>query len=325
MIPFLLSILPNVMYLLMLKMLDSFALARWRMLALSMLYGFVCCLMALLITNPLFLGIGTEVAGFSVMPLVEELLKAGLMIWLICRHKIRFMAEAIIYGASIGGGFSLLENIVYFYFMPDMAIGTAVVRGFGCAILHMGCTAVMAIILLIISYKCVAFLKVLLALVPSVLIHFLYNESQSRGLLHPMLILLTTVVLFVFLFLILFNLGEKKIYKWMDHSINTDIQTRSAILNGTFSSTKAGEYLLRVREQFVPEVFFDMICYVQLFLELKIEKQSCMLLSQAGFESDDIGVTMKQHQEKKKELASLARNIGKTGMWVLLPLIQDDI
>lgn len=78
------------------------------------------------------------------MPLVEEVLKGIVLAWLIVKNKFRFMAQCLIYGAAIGSGFSLLENIIYSYFNPGMAIGTSIVRGFGCAILHMGCTALFA-------------------------------------------------------------------------------------------------------------------------------------------------------------------------------------
>lgn len=87
------------------------------------------------------------------MPLVEEVLKGIVLAWLIVKNKFRFMAQCLIYGAAIGSGFSLLENIIYFYFNPGLAIGTSIVRGFGCAILHMGCTALFATILLLVYKK----------------------------------------------------------------------------------------------------------------------------------------------------------------------------
>ena len=104
-----------------------------------------------------------------------------------------------------------------------------------------------------------------------------------------------------------------------------DIQTRSAIRSGNFSSTKAGEYMLSIREQFPPEVFFDMVCYVQLFLEIRIDKQSDMLLRQAGFTDENAEKKHKERSLKKAELASLAAQIGRTGMRVLAPLVRDDI
>lgn len=109
----------------------------------------------------------------------------------------------------------------------------------------------------------------------------------------------------------------------MDHSIGNDIRTRSAIISGNFSSTKSGEYLLGVKEQFPPEVFFDMICYMQLFLELRIDKQSDMLLRQAGFGKDEPDTKHEERNAKKAELAALSRQIDRTGMRVLAPLIKD--
>lgn len=81
--------------------------------------------------------------------------------------------------------------------------------------------------------------------------------------------------------------------------------------------------MLEVKEQFKPECFFDMIYYVQLFLELKIEKQSYMLLCQAGFDGEAMGKTLGEHQAKKAELKSLKRSIGLTGMHVLSPLVSE--
>ena len=311
------SLLPIALYLLALKVFDSFALARWGRLGLCFLYGACCCLLAFLVTRT---GrIDTEVKGFSVMPVVEELLKAGIMIHLILRKKIKFLAEALIYGAAVGGGFSMVENIVYLGYNSDMSLGTALFRGFGCAILHIGCTALAAALLLITSdwkYKLPA---VALSLLPSMCIHVIHNLS----LVKPEIQLAAVILLFLAIFLTVFNIGEKKIYRWMDHSISTDVQTLSAIKLGNFSATKAGQYLLSVKEQFNPEVFFDMICYVQLYLEAKIEKQSYMLLCQAGFDGKDNGFDVKGHEAKISELDGLKKNIGKTGYIVLSPIVKD--
>ena len=325
MVSFLISILPTVLYLLVLKALDSFALARFKLIIRNILFGLMWCALAFILTNPVCLGVPVAVGGISMMPLVEEILKGFILARLIVKRKFRFMAQCLIYGAAIGSGFSLLENIIYFYFNPDMAVGTATVRGFGCAILHMGCTALFATILLLVYKKMHNAFGIIISILPSVAIHFAHNIILSKQLMNPMVALALVIVIFIALFIFLFTYGEKKIHEWMDNSISNDIQTRAAIRTGNFSDTKAGEYLLSVKEQFEPEVFFDMICYVQLFLELKIEKQSDMLLRQAGF---DDGQTDQRHAErssKKAELKSLAHRIGKTGMRVLAPLVQDGV
>lgn len=66
-----------------------------------------------------------------------------------------------------------------------------------------------------------------------------------------------------------------------------------------------------------------MVCYVQLSLELNIEKQSHMLLRQARFAGEATGGTLEGHLAKKAELETLRKRIGKTGMQVLSPLFQN--
>ncbi len=325
MISFLISVLPIALYLLVLKVLDSFGLARFRLIVRNMMYGIACCALAFVLTNRMCLGLPVSIGNVSFMPLIEEILKGCVLIRLITGRKFRFMAQCLIYGAAVGSGFSLLENIIYFYCNPAMAVGTAIVRGFGCAILHMGCTALYATLMFLVYRKWNIVIGIVMSIVPSVALHFLYNHIMESELLEPMVVLFLSVIIFLTLFVILFAYGERKIYEWMDHSICNDIQTRSAILSGNFSQTKAGEYLLDVREQFPPEVFFDMVCYVQLFLELRIDKQSDMLLRQAGFGEDEVGSGHLVRRAKKNELDSLARQIGRTGMRILAPLIRDEI
>lgn len=306
--------LPIAIYLLVLKVLDSFSLARWKTLLLCMGYGICCCLLAFIFSTG------------KITPLIEELLKGGLVIFLISGKRIKFMPESLIYGAAAGAGFSLMENIIYLYFQPEMMAGTAMVRGFGCAILHMGCTALMATLLMMLKSSRLPFpSSIVLAFIPPVLIHFAYNLSQENAIASPIALMSISIVLFLSLFMLLFSYGEKIIFKWMDHSISVDVQTLSAIRNGNFSLTKAGQYLIDVKEQFKPECFFDMICYVQVFLELKIEKQSIMLLRQSGFSEEEMGNNLEEHQAKLVELSSLKKRIGVTGMRILAPLVSEDV
>ena len=263
-----------------------------------------------------------EFLSVHLYPSLEEILKGLAVIFLLSGKKIRFLHEALIYGAAAGAGFSLLENLTYLYFNPQMMTGTAMVRGFGCAILHMGCTALAGTFLLFMD-KVTHILPVsaIVSFVPSIIIHLVYNHAQESNLANPLLLMCIAVALFLALFTILFSYGEKRIYRWMDHSLTVDIQTLSAIRKGIFTSTKAGQYLMDVRDQFKPECFFDMVCYVELFLDLKIEKQSYMLLCQTGFEGEAMGKTLEEHLAKKAELKSLKKSIGKTGMLVLAPLM----
>ena len=60
-------------------------------------------------------------------------------------------------------------------------------------------------------------------------------------------------------------------------------------------------------------------------LEMRISKQSEMLLRQAGFDNNEIDDMHEERRKNKAELKSLADRIGKTGMMVLKPLIRENI
>lgn len=313
---YLLSLLPIALYLLILKALDSFSLAKWKILLSCIAYGLLCCFGVFMLTRYVSL-------PSWLVPAMEEILKGLAVIFLISRKKIRFLHESLIYGAATGAGFSLFENMAYLYFQPGMMVGTAIVRGFGCAILHMGCTAFAGTLLLLMKKIKVRLpICVAVSYILPILVHLAYNHAQENMLADPLLLMSAAIVLFLALFMILFSYGEKRIYKWMDHCMAVDIKTLSAIRNGNFASTNAGRYLIAVRDQFKPECFFDMICYVQLALDLKIEKQSYMLLRQSGFEGEAMGKTLEEHLAKKAELAALGKRIGKTAMMVLAPLVS---
>ena len=308
------SVLPIAIYLVILKLLDSFALVRMWRVAVCIAAGIISCLAVWLLCR----GTGAiGISGMSAVPLIEEFAKGCIVIWLVADRKIKFLSEALIYGAAVGGGFALLENIIYVLSNRDMNFSTAFFRGFGCAFLHIGCTGLAACLLHLFSRRRPFAAFVLPAFLPSVLLHLAHNNLQL-----PAPVLLTvTILVFAVIFLIMFALDEKRIYSWMDHSISTDVQTLSSIRRGSFAATKAGEYLLGMKEQFQPEVFFDIVTYEELYLELKIEKQSRMLLSQAGFTPDS--KDDEAFRQKMDELAALRKQIGKTGFRILRPLVQD--
>ena len=90
------------------------------------------------------------------------------------------------------------------------------------------------------------------------------------------------------------------------------------INKGELSSTKAGEYLISVKEQFSNEVIFDMYCYLKLYLELSIKAKSNIMLKE-----NDIEIPYDPELlGKLAELKALRKKIGKVGELVLSPLVK---
>jgi len=305
MLNYLTSIFPIVLYVILLTWLDSFRIVKVKMLVVCLILGFISCALSALIVWNMSVG---QCTCF-----IEEILKGAAVLILVMRKRIVFFVEALVYGATIGSGFALAENIVYLLSQPSMLLGTALFRGLSTALLHMGCTALMAITILETKYIHKAFVCILLPLA----IHFAYNMM----LLEPLIQIVVTILAFLTVFIIIGNFNERKIYQWMDHSITFDIQLLSAIRQGKLADTKAGIYLQGIKEQFEPEVFFDVICFMQLYLELVVAGKSRMLLEQEGLALALTEEEIITQKEKVAELHQLRNNIGKLGEYLLRPII----
>ena len=309
----LVSVIPLLLYLLVLKSLDSFSIVHWRWLLVCMAAGCGSCFVAWAFSE-----MSAALAVPFYAPLIEEILKALVALCVMRLFRIVFFAEALCYGAAIGAGFSLVENIIYIYFSPDMLFATALFRGLGTSMLHIGCSSLFLVLWLLAKNNSWKSVFRLWGILPCILIHALYNLHHFQ----PLVQMVAVVVIFLVIFLCVSNYNEKCIGKWLDQSMMYDIDLLSAIKDGTLPDTKAGQYLMSVKEQFDPYVFLDMICYVQLYLELTITAKSRMMLRESGLLDAESEDDKSQRSAMLKEFNTLRGNIGKMGEIILHPIVK---
>jgi protease PrsW len=87
---------------------------------------------------------------------------------------------------------------------------------------------------------------------------------------------------------------------------------------GQFRSTKAGLYLVSLKNHFSPEMLVDLYCYISLYLELSIKAKRNLMLKENGFSV----MAEKDLMPKLKELAAIRKKIGLMGESALAPLIR---
>ena len=125
---FVAALLPVVIYIVVVYVLDSFALISVKRLLVLVLCGMAAALgcFGLFQLTGLFL---SEAASDIANPVMEEAVKAIPLLLLARRKKIAFFIDSVICGAAVGGGFSILENIFYLVLGDPMGIGTVLFRG----------------------------------------------------------------------------------------------------------------------------------------------------------------------------------------------------
>ena len=319
MLLYIIALLPIIVYVLAVKAMDGFSMASWKRLIPGFVWGMFCCGVLFLIARV------TKYDNPALSTFLEEFLKCIPLVWAICRKRVAFFAETLIYGTAIGAGFAFLENIIYVTLLPDFSLGDAILRGFGTAVLHMGCTALYAASALTVSRVMagkpfpLTLAACFPAIVPSFAIHYAYNLF----LLPEFLQLVLVIFLMSGLLLVIYDIDGKLIHKWLDSCISNDISLLASMKEGHLKDTSAGEYLMEMRRKFQPEVFFDICTYLGLYLEMSIAAKSRMILKEAGM---DIQISPESHQDnldKLTELKALRKNIGMPGLMVLRPVINE--
>jgi hypothetical protein len=150
-------------------------------------------------------------------------------------------------------------------------------------------------------------------LAAAVAIHALYNQ----GWLPPMLATAALLVLLPVLFALIFHRGEKSLEKWVGTKLDKDMDLMQMIATGTFSASHAGTYLRSLDKTFGAVLLGDMLCYLQLSLELSAQAKGDLLRREMGFPASPDP----ELPARLKEIAYLEKQIGYAGKRALSPLL----
>ena len=251
-----------------------------------------------------------------VAPLVEELLKGAVIVWLISRHRVAFLVDAAICGFAVGAGFAMLENLFYLKQLPDAPIGVWIVRGFGTAIMHGGTTAMFGVLGLILSERAGA--PGARAFLPGLLLAAVVHSTYNHFFFSPVLAAVGILLVLPPIALLVFARSEATLEDWLESGFDADTQLLTLINSGQFPDSKAGHYLQSLRARFDGAVVADLLCYLRTRTELALRAKGILMLRESGFEATPDAAT----RERFAELEYLERSIGRTGLLAIKPFLR---
>lgn len=312
------SVLPVFLFLGALVVIDSYKLVSLRAVLVAVVAGLAAGAASYGVNVNLAPALDFTPREYSrfVAPFVEETLKAAFVVWLLARNKMGFVVDAAIYGFGIGTGFAFLENLYYLRVNPDAAIWTWVVRGFGTAIMHGGCTAILAMAARTLHNQ-VESLKLHLV-VPGLLVAIALHSLYNSFLLKPLLATALIVLVFPYVAIAVFQHSEKDTKGWLGSGFDTDQDMLAAILAGQVGETPVGKYLKTIGDRFSPEVMVDMMCLLRLRAELGIRAKGVLMMREAGFEPEPDP----KLKDTFEEVRFLEKSIGTTGMLAMKPFLH---
>jgi RsiW-degrading membrane proteinase PrsW (M82 family) len=314
----LIGLLPVFAFLLALILLDSFKLVKLRTVAGLIVAGGTAAVASLIINRQLGLALGVDGTTLAryVAPVIEEIFKSAVIVYLIARHRVAFLVDAAIIGFAVGAGFAAVENIHYFVALEENGVALWIVRGFGTALMHGSVTAIVAIISkqLVERHGGPRPWVFLPGLALAIALHSGFNHFFIAPTVTTVLILVVLPVFFV----AVFHFSESQTREWLGTGFDTDAELLEIINAGKASDSRIGAYLVELRERFPPPTVVDMVCLLRLRLELSIRAKGILLARQSGFE-----VPPDPDMEGRfEELRFLEQSIGRTGLLALSPLFH---
>ncbi|MEM1412882.1 MAG: PrsW family glutamic-type intramembrane protease, partial [Pseudomonadota bacterium] len=109
------GLLPVLIYLVMLVYMDSYKLVTLRSVLAAIAAGAALTVLAYVLNTEIrqISGMPFSAHARYVAPVVEEVLKAAIIVWLFRTHRIGFLVDGAIFGFAVGAGFAVAENFFY--------------------------------------------------------------------------------------------------------------------------------------------------------------------------------------------------------------------
>jgi len=312
------GLLPVVIFLVVLVYMDSYKLVGLKAVLWVIGLGGLTAWAALHINGWIISAAGMDLQQYSryVAPVVEELLKALIIIYLFRTSRIGFLVDAAIMGFAVGAGFALVENFYYIQVHPEASMAVWIVRGFGTAIMHGGVTAIFAILSQTLTERRMKINPVYY--LPGLLIASFMHSVFNHFLISPIIETIGTLLVLPPILAFVFHRSAKSMHKWLEIDFDADTELMSIITSGNFPESKIGIFLNDLKTKFDGPVVVDMLCYLRIYTELAIRAKGLLMMRENGFE---VPAGERTH-EKFEELRYLERSIGKTGCLAMKPFLQ---
>ncbi|HEY5615538.1 MAG TPA: PrsW family glutamic-type intramembrane protease [Bacteroidota bacterium] len=313
-----LSLVPVFLFLAGLVVLDSFKLVKLRAILITIAVGGVSALASLAVNTLLMDATPLEAGVFPryVAPVVEEVLKAAYMVYLIRSKRVGFMVDAALFGFALGAGFAFVENIVYLRSLPSATLFVWAIRGFGTAVMHGGTTAIFAVISK--NRADITSSETLSIFLPGLLTAMVIHSFFNHFFLPPEFQTIIYLIILPAVLLLVFKQSEQSTREWLGVGLDTDVELLSLITKGGVTSTKIGVYFQSLESRFRGEVLVDMLCYLRVHLELSVKAKALLLMRSTGFDPPPDA----EVEAQLKELSFLDKSIGQTGKLLLKPFLR---
>ena len=325
---FAVSLIPIIVYIIFIYKIDHFALISIKRLLLLALIGMLtalACFGLFLLTDRVISGKSADI----IHPVIEELVKSIPLLILAFRKRIAFFIDSVICGAAVGGGFSFLENIFYLVLGDSVDLSTGLFRGLEVALIHMGCSAIIAAGMMMVVRQMERkrsrmpmstndIIKTTALFVVALAFHIFHNTFQFT----PIMQFFWVLAVMIGMIAVVYFYDIDMTHRWLDKGLDMQINLLRSIEGGHLLNTPTGTFLESVKELFPPNVYFDIICYVRLQIELSVAAKTRFMLHEVGMDEPLEADKKELFMSQFVELGELEKNIGPSAKMTIAPIVK---
>ena len=181
----LLALITPLFFLFIIYKQDFYQTGQFRFVGISFIWGIIAYGMAVVMNRTL---VGSGLTDWDAIvrvwaPILEEIFKGLVLIYLITRPKFTYSVDGAIYGFAAGIGFAVVENVEYVTGDPSLAFMIAIQRVFSTNLIHASSSAIIGIALASfrLEKSATRWLMLLLGLVLAIGQHMFFNNMISNG------------------------------------------------------------------------------------------------------------------------------------------------
>jgi RsiW-degrading membrane proteinase PrsW (M82 family) len=222
-------------------------------------------------------------------PIVEEIFKGAILVYLIRRSDFTYFVDGAIYGFTAGIGFAVFENMEYVFGHPGTALALAIARVFSTNLIHATASGSIGIALGLSRFERSNSIKRLLTVLGSILIamslHMAFNNLVNRNA--PILLAILVGLAGAGVIVIIMLQGMKDLKSW----VNEKIKEERTVTNNEASIVNQFEKVDDILEPFASRFGLD---------KASIAREMLLMQAQMSIHKK----TAEKHQDEKMRQAS---------------------
>lgn len=169
-------------FLLLVRTLDLYGTGSPRALTFSLLWGAIAVPLTFIIYRLLPPTAG-DTTTIIIAPIVEEVIKALALIYLVRRPSFTYFVDGAIYGFAAGIGFAVAENYLYIWQNVDAGLGIALGRVITTNLMHASASAIVGVALGLARFQRFTgrLFHLLSGITLAIILHAIFNQLVNTS------------------------------------------------------------------------------------------------------------------------------------------------